>query len=257
MVDEPYENVYQRLLAAYSTLQRVHTDDGQMTILDLASPGGFMEWFHAASEDETDGLLATTPCRLPVPVLALGVVSVTVGPIILILKSSLLHPELIDMALFFVDTNRKFAELQLELNDSGLLHTVRYDSLEDEPHAGAAVTAAVALCMFHVKNIVVSPRVIPRHVRRRVKRETGRDLDRVVYHTLTIRPFRQHMRGDSRADANGGPVPLHLVRGHFAHYSDDHPLFGKYPGTFWRPAHFAGNRNDGMSRKTYTIQPKG
>lgn len=254
---EEYSAVYERLLAAFGDLQRVHPDDGQMTILDLASPGGFMEWFHAASEDELDNLLAWTPCRMPVPCMALGVVSLSVGPVIMILKSRRMHPELIDMAMFLVDAGEKIAELELVLNDKFLLETVRYDTPEDEPHVGAAVTCAVALCMFHVKNIVIRPRTVPRHIRRRAKRETGRDLDRVVYHTLAIRPFRQSVRYESRA-VNGGGLdgPLHLVRGHFAFYSDDHPLFGKYPGTFWRPEHYAGNRNNGTSRKTYTIQPK-
>lgn len=254
---EEYANVYRRLLAAYGELQQTTRDDASMTIVDLAPPGGFAEWFHAASESEIDGLVATTPARMPVPVLAFGLVSLSWGPLIAILKSSDAHPDVIDVALWFTDTATRFADFQLVLNDKFIFESVAYKDEANKVHArGMGATLAAALCMFHVKNVAIEPRTVPRHIRRQAKRE-GRDLGRVVYSTLVIRPFRESRLQAARdSSGGGGSNPLHLVRGHFAHYTDEHPLFGKYPGTFWRPSHFAGNRNDGMTRKTYHIQPK-
>lgn len=50
-------------------------------------------------------------------------------------------------------------------------------------------------------------------------------------------------------------MPLHLRRGNFAHYSDDAPLFGKYTGTFWRPATVVGNAKNGVVVKDYKVKP--
>ncbi|MCA0455678.1 MAG: hypothetical protein LCI00_17005 [Chloroflexi bacterium] len=44
-------------------------------------------------------------------------------------------------------------------------------------------------------------------------------------------------------------------RGNFATYTDDKPLFGKYTGTFWRPATAVGEVKNGVVIKDYEVQP--
>jgi len=48
-------------------------------------------------------------------------------------------------------------------------------------------------------------------------------------------------------------LPLHLVMGHFSAYTAEKPLFGKYTGTFFIPAHTRGNQEHGIIRKGYRI----
>jgi hypothetical protein len=44
---------------------------------------------------------------------------------------------------------------------------------------------------------------------------------------------------------------LHIVRGHFASYTKDRGLFGKYQGQFWRPQHRRGSADAGIVEKSY------
>jgi hypothetical protein len=47
---------------------------------------------------------------------------------------------------------------------------------------------------------------------------------------------------------------MHLCRGHFAKYTDDSPLFGKYTGLFWKPMHVRGKVQHGIVDKDYAIK---
>lgn len=44
-----------------------------------------------------------------------------------------------------------------------------------------------------------------------------------------------------------------ICRGHFATYTDDRKLFGKYVGTFWRPDHARGSPEAGEVVKQYAV----
>lgn len=113
--------------------------------------------------------------------------------------------------------------------------------------------AACVLAMFHVKNIGTREVAYPRAMRRPQERTGLRGAPR-TYHVLTIRPLR-----DSTARPNGGGShgerPLHTVRGHFARYSADAPMLGRYVGTFFRPEHERGNSAKGILHKTYRVKP--
>jgi hypothetical protein len=71
------------------------------------------------------------------------------------------------------------------------------------------------------------------------------------YKTLAIRTLNQ--RGYADPKDYQGLMPLHLRRGNFAHYTDAAPLFGKYTGTFWRPATLVGEEKRGIVVKDYKI----
>lgn len=62
--------------------------------------------------------------------------------------------------------------------------------------------------------------------------------------------------GSERKDIVG-MTPMHLVRGHFATYTEAKPLFGKYTGTFWRPAHVRGTADAGTVYKDYKVKAGG
>jgi hypothetical protein len=59
--------------------------------------------------------------------------------------------------------------------------------------------------------------------------------------------------GQSMGSAVGGTKSLHLVRGHFATYTDENKLFGKHTGTFWREWHVAGDRQKGVVIPSYEV----
>lgn len=77
----------------------------------------------------------------------------------------------------------------------------------------------------------------------------------IKYHVLNINPMKEVLRTEGRSDEVGIQKALHLCRGHFAHYSEEKPLFGKYAGQFWVPQHTRGKAERGMVLKDYSIGP--
>jgi hypothetical protein len=73
------------------------------------------------------------------------------------------------------------------------------------------------------------------------------------YHVLKLNPV------------SGRPVPsdsrglwtnrVHLCRGHVREYTAEKPLFGKLTGRYWIESHVRGNRDRGITRKDYRIEP--
>ncbi len=71
-------------------------------------------------------------------------------------------------------------------------------------------------------------------------------------YTLEISGHRASAR--RTFDGSSDPVmPFHLCRGHFATYTDEAKLFGKYVGRFWIPPHTKGKRELGEIVKDYSI----
>lgn len=75
------------------------------------------------------------------------------------------------------------------------------------------------------------------------------------YKTLAIKPMSNRTDRADQPQQQFDVMPLHLRRGNFAHYTDDAPLFGKYTGTFWRPATVVGNEKNGIVAKDYKVSP--
>ena len=76
---------------------------------------------------------------------------------------------------------------------------------------------------------------------------------RIRFYTLEINPMREVLRREGQAERVGLVRALHICRGHFATYTPEHPLFGKYVGTFWRPDHVRGSREAGEVNKNYSV----
>lgn len=76
------------------------------------------------------------------------------------------------------------------------------------------------------------------------------------HYVLEINPNRSQKVYPEQAGIGSPPAKrLHICRGHFATYSEDRPLFGKYSGRFWVPAHVRGNADVGEIDKDYRILP--
>lgn len=101
------------------------------------------------------------------------------------------------------------------------------------------------------KNEVESIDHIPQpDISRECQKHFGQPL--AAYKTLRIKPMGKQYDSSDSKDYQG-LMPLHLRRGNFAHYTEDAPLFGKYTGTFWRPATAVGESKNGTVVKDYKV----
>jgi hypothetical protein len=76
----------------------------------------------------------------------------------------------------------------------------------------------------------------------------------IRYHVLEIDPQKTKDRKPSNPESEGPKKSLHICRGHFVTYTADAPLFGKYVGTFWIPAHVRGSKEFGIVEKDYSFK---
>jgi hypothetical protein len=111
--------------------------------------------------------------------------------------------------------------------------------------------ALLALSFMHCKNVVrrdaTESEGPPAKWLRRMKQPTLR------YHVLEIDPMKEVLRREGGSETNGLKKALHICRGHFATFTEARPLFGKYAGTFWKPAHVRGTKEQGVVVKDYAV----
>lgn len=76
-----------------------------------------------------------------------------------------------------------------------------------------------------------------------------------TYRTLEINPMKEVLRRDGKSESQGIQRALHDCHGYFATYTEEKPLFGKYPGTFYVPEHKRGRKECGEVVKDYDVKP--
>lgn len=108
----------------------------------------------------------------------------------------------------------------------------------------------LTLSFLNCKN-VVREECLPSRQERRAAERRGEQITR--YKTLRIEPMKRVLANEGGIAENGLKRALHICRGHFAHYSEDRPLFGKYVGQFWVPAHVRGTSEAGAVQKDYAV----
>lgn len=125
------------------------------------------------------------------------------------------------------------------------------DGLEETCSRNSAV--ALVSCMFtHCKNVDVVERLPKRHEQREAKRR-GEPI--LKYHEIVIDPNRSYATNAASESIDNNPSrSLHIARGHFAHYTEERKLFGKYAGTFWVAAHVRGRAENGVVASTYKVK---
>lgn len=121
--------------------------------------------------------------------------------------------------------------------------------------SGWSLFACVAACAFmHCKNVSMREEAAAPKLERKFFKKHG--IPRVRYQVLEIAPLRARL---DREHGAGGSVSiakaLHIVRGHFAEYKADKPLFGRpgLHGLFWVPAHVRGDASAGVVVSDYRI----
>jgi hypothetical protein len=154
------------------------------------------------------------------------------------------------------------------LGGSGCILETHLRKLDDPPsgmtaedletHVGLrardAHVALTAICFAHCKGVMITDHQQPRQQRRAAERAGRPPL--VTYKTIDIAPVTRILRDEGQIEHNGLKRALHITRGHFARYTPDAPLFGKYTGTFYRPMHVRGSLDRGVVVKDYNVTDK-
>jgi len=109
-----------------------------------------------------------------------------------------------------------------------------------------------AIAFTHCKNVDVDKIEISKKLQNsRIKR--GKQ-PFFRFNTIIIDPMRNIIKTEGGAEMVGFKRALHICRGHFATYTDEHPLFGRVTGTFWKSMHLRGNKKEGVVIKDYKIE---
>jgi hypothetical protein len=111
----------------------------------------------------------------------------------------------------------------------------------------------LAVTFMHCKAGVRLEDVEPPAALNRARVRRGR-LPLVRYRTVVIDGLKEVLRTEGRLGEVGFKKALHLVRGHFANYTPDRPLFGHFVGTVFRSAHLRGDRASGRIIKDYEVK---
>lgn len=135
-------------------------------------------------------------------------------------------------------------------------HAMGFDDVPDKTEHNTLNAergiAFLSLCFSHCKGTEIREHQPSRQVRRAAER-TGKPV--YTFHTIDIGPSTNALRTEGRVSENGLARALHICRGHFAHYTAEKPLFGKYTGTVYKPMHVRGSAEQGISAKDYRIHP--
>jgi hypothetical protein len=91
--------------------------------------------------------------------------------------------------------------------------------------------------------------IAPAKVAQQMRRLKGRP-PLVTHKVLELQPRTSAGGGESKGLWTNR---VHLCRGHFATYTKEAPLFGKYVGRFWIPPHARGDRSRGVITKEYAL----
>lgn len=113
--------------------------------------------------------------------------------------------------------------------------------------------ALLALSFLHCKGVTTQLRDQQESRQVRRLRERKGDKPPVRYHVLQIEPMKRVLDQEGGAQETGITRALHICRGHFAKYTQERPLFGKFVGTVWREAHIRGRDAEHVVEKTYAL----
>jgi hypothetical protein len=144
--------------------------------------------------------------------------------------------------------------LTFQTGKSPFISQREYEAIKGDPEqknlSPALITALFAICFCHCKNITIEQELLSRQARRAAERSKTPTL---TFKTIDIRPVKKIMTEEGQVESQGIKRALHICRGHFAHYTDEHPLFGKHTGTFYRPMHVRGSLKEEAVLKDYTV----
>ncbi|OPY69850.1 MAG: hypothetical protein A4E63_01763 [Syntrophorhabdus sp. PtaU1.Bin050] len=142
-------------------------------------------------------------------------------------------------------------------SDSGFGVRVSEEDQADEDlenlvlaHASIADTF---MLLLNCKNVAAEQIKAPEALNKK-RRKNGKQ-EIFDYHVLNVvvPSTKQGYREQSEPLSH---VRVHLCRGHFKEYTQEHPLFGKLTGLYWWQPHVRGQNKEGIVMKDYAIKTK-
>lgn len=157
----------------------------------------------------------------------------------------------VSMAVFRSDGSGNIEKGTIDKEDDG--YVSQYQSYVPTGNAEGdakcdCITVANFLGLINAKNVSCPSRVFEvNNYNKRIlnKKKANR------YHVLKIHKPGEKIRKESTGE-NEGKMPLHVVRGHLADYTEN-GLFGKYFGTYFIPSHVRGDVKNGTVTKDYAL----
>ena len=120
----------------------------------------------------------------------------------------------------------------------------------------ASMLCSYSLGLLNCKNVTVEDVEHPPKIQAKRVRKGKEPL--VEYKVLSVQVGGSYKRlRDLKSKSTGeGRNALHSVRGHFANYTEDKPLFGHYVGQVFRANHMRGQEKFGEVKKEYRLRNK-
>jgi len=141
--------------------------------------------------------------------------------------------------------------------------TVKYGSTKDTflnkdfielmgLNIGASLAEA-SLLLLTCKNITTETILPPEKLN--IKRRKNGKQELFSYHVLNVTLPSQKQGYREKTDPNYH-VRVHLCRGHFKEYTNEHPLFGSLTGRYWWQPHVRGQNHNGVVMKDYEVKQR-
>jgi hypothetical protein len=129
--------------------------------------------------------------------------------------------------------------------------TTKGSDLEIAFHASFPVLMAQTL--MHCKNVTVVPQPALPKLSKNFQRKHG--VRPATFRRVVIDGMQKAIKAAGGVRGIGSEKAMHIVRGNFAEYTEQKPLFGKVSGRFFRPMHTRGNASIGTKEPDYSVQP--
>lgn len=114
-----------------------------------------------------------------------------------------------------------------------------------------------AFQLLNCKNVEVEKLLTSRQERRRRERLSSKAFVPDYRIVITVPGKKSYTVAGPRKQGEAY-IDAHMVRGHFAEYTEERKLFGKYSGRYWIPAHVRGKRDPDDAdpkAKDYLVRP--
>jgi len=144
----------------------------------------------------------------------------------------------------------------ISLVDQAVNYIIGNDFEDENQHlmsyAGVIVIALVRL--LECKNITLKKHEPPIAGKEREYMRQNGFVCADDFYTLCVTMGGKEVEYGSPGEFQVGKKRFHVCRGHFATYTEEKKLFGKYVGKYWIPAHMKGDPELGTIEKDYEVK---
>jgi hypothetical protein len=119
----------------------------------------------------------------------------------------------------------------------------------------STIPVLLAQSLMHCKNVVVEQKAKPPKLAKSFRRK-HHGVVPAPFHSVKIEPMKTVMRSAGGVGHLGIKKAMHIVRGNFATYTEEKPLFGnsKNVGRFFRASHVRGDVKIGARPASYQVK---